>query len=90
MDANKFTRRSQEAIGAAIELASSGGNPSVEPVHLLSALLAQPDGIAGALCAWLIHWAVSLVERRHRAKQVGRAGGEPRLVDSVQPSPGLL
>ena len=49
MDANKFTRRSQEAIGAAIELASSSGNPSVEPVHLLSALLAQPDGIAGAL-----------------------------------------
>ncbi len=49
MDANKFTRRSQEAIGAAIELASSAGNPSVEPVHLLSALLAQPDGIAGAL-----------------------------------------
>jgi ATP-dependent Clp protease ATP-binding subunit ClpB len=49
MDANKFTRRSQEAIGAGIELASSAGNPSVEPVHLLSALLAQPDGIAGAL-----------------------------------------
>jgi hypothetical protein len=48
------------------------------------------DGIAGALCAWLIHWAVSLVERRHRAKQVVRAGGEPRLVDSVQPSPSLL
>ena len=49
MDANKFTRRSQEAIGAAIELAKSAGNPAVEPVHLLSALLAQPDGIAGAL-----------------------------------------
>jgi ATP-dependent Clp protease ATP-binding subunit ClpB len=49
MDANKFTRRSQEAIGAAIELASTAGNPAVEPVHLLSALLAQPDGIAGAL-----------------------------------------
>jgi ATP-dependent Clp protease ATP-binding subunit ClpB len=49
MDANKFTRRSQEAIGAAIELAKSAGNPAVEPVHLLSTLLAQPDGIAGAL-----------------------------------------
>ena len=49
MDANKFTRRSQEALGAAIELATSAGNPAVEPVHLLSALLAQPDGIAGAL-----------------------------------------
>ena len=49
MDPNKFTRRSQEALGAAIELATSAGNPAVEPVHLLSALLDQPDGIAGAL-----------------------------------------
>ncbi len=49
MDANQFTHRSQEAIGAAIELATSAGNPAVEPVHLLSALLVQPDGIAGAL-----------------------------------------
>jgi len=49
MDANRFTRRSQEAIGAAIQLATSAGNPAVEPAHLLSALLTQPDGIAGAL-----------------------------------------
>jgi ATP-dependent Clp protease ATP-binding subunit ClpB len=49
MDANRFTRRSQEAIGAAIQLATSAGNPAVEPAHLLSALLSQPDGIAGAL-----------------------------------------
>ncbi len=49
MDPSKFTRRSQEALGAAIELATSAGNPAVEPVHLMSALLAQPDGIAAAL-----------------------------------------
>ncbi len=49
MDADKFTRRSQEAIGAAIQLATSTGNPTAEPVHLLSALLSQPEGIAGAL-----------------------------------------
>ncbi|MBA3309904.1 MAG: ATP-dependent chaperone ClpB [Nocardioidaceae bacterium] len=49
MDASKFTRRSQEALGAAIELATSAGNPAVEPAHLLSALLSQQDGIAGAL-----------------------------------------
>jgi len=46
MDDNKFTRRSQEAIGAAIQLATSAGNPVVEPAHLLDALLSQPDGIA--------------------------------------------
>jgi ATP-dependent Clp protease ATP-binding subunit ClpB len=49
MDANRFTRRSQEAIGAAIQLATTAGNPAVEPAHLLSALLSQPDGIAGQL-----------------------------------------
>ncbi len=49
MDASKFTRRSQEAIGAAIELATAAGNPAVEPAHLLAALLRQTDGIAGAL-----------------------------------------
>ena len=49
MDANKFTRRSQEAIGAAIELATSAGNPSVEPVHLLSALLPSPTASRNSL-----------------------------------------
>jgi ATP-dependent Clp protease ATP-binding subunit ClpB len=49
MDASKFTRRSQEAIGSAIEAATTAGNPSVEPLHLLTALLAQQDGIAGSL-----------------------------------------
>ncbi len=49
MDANTFTSRSQEAIGASIERATAGGNPAVEPVHLLSSLIEQPDGIAGGL-----------------------------------------
>ncbi|NUR08158.1 MAG: ATP-dependent chaperone ClpB [Nocardioidaceae bacterium] len=45
MDASKFTTRSQEAINAAITAAASHGNAQVEAVHLLSALLAQPEGI---------------------------------------------
>ncbi|MGH3506620.1 MAG: Clp protease N-terminal domain-containing protein, partial [Nocardioidaceae bacterium] len=49
MDVNNFTRRSQEAIGAAIEAATVGGNPAVEPAHLAAALLGQSDGIASAL-----------------------------------------
>jgi ATP-dependent Clp protease ATP-binding subunit ClpB len=49
MDASKFTRRSQEAIGSAIEAATTAGNPSVEPLHLLAALLTQQEGIAGSL-----------------------------------------
>jgi ATP-dependent Clp protease ATP-binding subunit ClpB len=45
MDASKFTTRSQEAINAAISSAASTGHPQVEAVHLLAALLAQPEGI---------------------------------------------
>ncbi len=45
MDASKFTTRSQEAISAAISSAASNGHTQVEVVHLLAALLAQPEGI---------------------------------------------
>ncbi len=44
-----LTTRSQEAIAAAQRSAVSAGNPALEPVHLLDALLKQPDGIALAL-----------------------------------------
>jgi len=45
----KFTTRSQEALGDAIQAASAAGNPQLEPVHLLAALLAQQGGVANAL-----------------------------------------
>ncbi len=45
MDASKFTTRSQQAINAAIESAASAGHAQVEAVHLLDALLRQPEGI---------------------------------------------
>ena len=46
---DKLTRKSQEAISAAIRQAASDGNPQVEPVHLLLALLKQTDGTAQPL-----------------------------------------
>ncbi|MBE1874437.1 ATP-dependent chaperone ClpB [Myceligenerans pegani] len=45
----KFTTRSQEAIGDALQSASAAGNPQLEPVHLLAALLAQQGGVAVGL-----------------------------------------
>jgi ATP-dependent Clp protease ATP-binding subunit ClpB len=45
----KLTRKSQEALSAAIRQAASDGNPQVEPVHLLVALLKQADGTAQPL-----------------------------------------
>ena len=49
MDAERLTTKSQEAVGAAVQRAAALGHPEVAPVHLLLALLGQPDGIAGHL-----------------------------------------
>ncbi|MDM7855238.1 ATP-dependent chaperone ClpB [Cellulomonas alba] len=45
----KFTTRSQEALGDAIQQASAAGNPQLEPAHLLNALLQQEGGVANGL-----------------------------------------
>jgi ATP-dependent Clp protease ATP-binding subunit ClpB len=42
---DKFTVKSQEAVQAASSLALEHGNPEVLPLHLLSALLADKEGI---------------------------------------------
>lgn len=47
----KLTTRAQEAVSSAVQMASAAGNPQVEPLHLLEALLEQPDGIAISLLA---------------------------------------
>src|SRR5262245_39527044 len=49
MDAQKLTTKSQDALSGAIRQAANLGNPSVEPVHLLVALLGDTEGTAGAL-----------------------------------------
>ncbi|WP_035853599.1 ATP-dependent chaperone ClpB [Kitasatospora azatica] len=49
MDASKFTTKTQDALSAAIRQAGSAGNPDVRPVHILLALLEQPEGIARPL-----------------------------------------
>ncbi|MBV2152906.1 ATP-dependent chaperone ClpB [Kitasatospora sp. SUK 42] len=49
MDASKFTTKTQDALSAAIRQAGTDGNPDVKPVHILIALLEQPEGIARPL-----------------------------------------
>ncbi|MET8622286.1 ATP-dependent chaperone ClpB [Kitasatospora sp. NPDC004669] len=49
MDASKFTTKTQDALSAAIRQAGTAGNPDVRPVHILIALLEQPEGIARPL-----------------------------------------
>src|SRR5437762_3026529 len=42
---DKLTLKSQEAVQAASELASQHGNPELQPIHLLAALLQDREGI---------------------------------------------
>ena len=51
MDSSKFTTRTQEAIAAAISEATGSGHTQVETVHLLQALLAQPENLTRPLLA---------------------------------------
>jgi ATP-dependent Clp protease ATP-binding subunit ClpB len=45
----KFTTAASEALAAALQAAATAGNPQLEPVHVLAALLGQPNGIAAGL-----------------------------------------
>jgi ATP-dependent Clp protease ATP-binding subunit ClpB len=45
----KLTRKSQEALSEAVQMAASAGNPSVDGLHLLAALIQQEGGTAAPL-----------------------------------------
>ena len=47
--AREMTTKAQEAIASALQAASAAGNPQVEPIHLLQALIEQREGIALSL-----------------------------------------
>src|SRR5437016_60010 len=49
MDMNRFTEKAQEALIGAQERARQAGNPQIEGLHLLAALLADPGGVAAAI-----------------------------------------
>jgi ATP-dependent Clp protease ATP-binding subunit ClpB len=42
---DKFTLKAQEAVQRAQELAADRGNPQIDPLHLLAALLAEDEGV---------------------------------------------
>ena len=47
--ADKFTRKSQEALADAVRRATAEGNPNVDPLHLLVALIELSGGTAAPL-----------------------------------------
>jgi ATP-dependent Clp protease ATP-binding subunit ClpB len=48
---DQLTTKSQDAVSAAVRSAGGAGNPNVEPLHLLRALLAQGEGTTRPLLA---------------------------------------
>ncbi|WP_077369355.1 ATP-dependent chaperone ClpB [Anaerosalibacter sp. Marseille-P3206] len=53
MDINRFTQKSQEAIGRAQELAIKYENPQVEDLHLFLALLEDNEGLIPRLISFM-------------------------------------
>jgi ATP-dependent Clp protease ATP-binding subunit ClpB len=49
MNLNKFTIKAQEAVQAAVEIASTNNHQAVEPVHVLMALLSDEDNIVSTI-----------------------------------------
>jgi len=46
---DKLTRKSQEALSQAVQMAAAAGNPSTDGLHLLAALIQQDGGTAAPL-----------------------------------------
>ncbi|MEZ4873624.1 MAG: Clp protease N-terminal domain-containing protein [Bdellovibrionales bacterium] len=77
-DMEKMTIKSQQAMQAAAQLAESKGNPSVDPIHLIYALLTQRDGIvprvftkAGAKVPNMISQAEEIIAKKPTSQGEG-------------------
>jgi len=84
MDTYKLTTKSQEAVADAIRRAVAEGNPHVEPVHLLLALMGQADGTAAPLLEAV---GVSLSTLRGEADPI--TARLPRATGSTVAAPGM-
>lgn len=49
MNLNKFTLKAQEAVQGALELAADRNHQALEPVHILKAMISDPESIAATI-----------------------------------------
>src|SRR5690348_10472598 len=85
---DKTTVKTQEAIQRAIELASQNGNPELQPVHLLAALVGDQEGIivpvlerVGAQPQQILAEATREIER---LPKVSGSAAQPTLSNAAQ------
>src|SRR6516225_4888696 len=81
---DKLTRKSQEALSVAIRRAAADGNPQVDPLHLLAALLEQSGGTAAPLLRAV--GADPAVIAKEAAEQIARL---PRMRGASASAPEL-
>jgi ATP-dependent Clp protease ATP-binding subunit ClpB len=79
---DKFTIKAQEAVQAAQDLAATAGNPQIEPLHLLSSLIGEQEGIFGPMLDKIGANRAQLqqivqAELKHLPRASGGAGPQP-------------
>ena len=87
--AREMTTKAQEAVSSALQAAGAAGNPQVEPIHLLEALIEQREGIAFSLLE-AVGADVRAIGARTRNALVALPSAQGASAGSAQPSNALL
>ena len=87
--AREMTTKAQEAVSSALQAAGAAGNPQVEPIHLLEALIEQREGIALSLLE-AVGADVRAIGARTRNALVALPSAQGASTGSAQPSNALL
>ena len=87
--AREMTTKAQEAISSALQAAGAAGNPQVEPIHLLEALIEQREGIVLSLLE-AVGADVRAIGARTRNALVALPSAQGASAGSAQPSNALL
>ncbi|MCB0216498.1 MAG: AAA family ATPase, partial [Chloroflexi bacterium] len=81
MDINRLTQKAQQALIEAQQLARQGGQPEIQPLHLLRTLTQQSDGVVpqvlGRMGVDLQQLGVELTAALNRLPKVSGAGEPP-------------
>lgn len=87
--AREMTTKAQEAVSSALAAAGAAGNPQVEPIHLLEALIEQREGIALSLLE-AVGADVRAIGARTRNALVALPSAQGASTGTAQPSNALL
>ncbi len=87
--AREMTSKAQEAVSSALQAAGAAGNPQVEPIHLLEALIEQREGIALSLLE-AVGADARAIGARTRNALVALPSAQGASTGSAQPSNALL